>query len=257
MFGICNLSIVPCRAEASDKSEIVTQLLFGDHFEILELAVNWVKIRIFADGYLCWIGSKQFQYISFNTYELINSFQPAFASDLIQTVKHQRRNEFFPILIGSVIPFIDGENFNIENENYIFDGAIFEPESNLRKSIVSLSFLYLNAPYLWGGKTPFGIDCSGLTQMVFKLHGKNLPRDAKDQAQIGETLSFVEEAEPGDLAFFDNEEGFIIHVGLIIGDSKIIHASGRVRIDKLDHQGIFNAETKSYSHQLRLLKKVI
>lgn len=257
MFGICNLSIVPCRAESSDKSEIVTQLIFGDHFRILELEGNWVKIKIETDGYECWIGSKQFQYISYNTFELINASPPSFSGDLIQTVKHLRRNEIFPVLIGSAIPFLDGENFNIENENYIYEGDIFLPEKNLRKSLVSLSTVYLNAPYLWGGKTPFGIDCSGLMQMIFKLHKINLPRDAKDQALLGETLSFVEEAEPGDLAFFDNDEGFIIHVGMVIGDSNIIHASGRVRIDTLDHQGIYNNETKSYSHKLRLLKRVI
>ena len=117
--------------------------------------------------------------------------------------------------------------------------------------------MYLNAPYLWGGKTPFGIDCSGFTQMVYKLNGFALPRDAYQQAEIGETLSFVEEAEPGDLAFFDDDEGNIIHVGMVLEQGTIIHASGKVRIDALDHQGIYNKELKNYSHKLRLIKKII
>jgi cell wall-associated NlpC family hydrolase len=117
--------------------------------------------------------------------------------------------------------------------------------------------LFLNAPYLWGGKTPFGIDCSGFTQTVYKLNGIKLLRDAYQQAEQGETLSFVEEAEAGDLAFFDNEEGRIVHVGIVLDNNKIIHASGKVRIDGFDHHGIFNNEKRDYSHKLRLLKRIV
>jgi len=117
--------------------------------------------------------------------------------------------------------------------------------------------MYLNAPYLWGGRSPFGIDCSGFTQVIYKLNGFKLPRDASQQATIGETLSFIEESESGDLAFFDNEEGNIIHVGIMLENNNIIHASGKVRIDKIDHQGIFNSETNTYSHRLRLIKKIL
>ena len=112
-------------------------------------------------------------------------------------------------------------------------------------------------PYLWGGKSTFGIDCSGLTQQVYKLGGYELPRDAYQQAELGEVLSFVEEAEPGDLAFFDNADGKIIHVGIILGDYKIIHAHGKVRIDPFDSNGIFNTDSQKYSHKLRFIKKVI
>jgi cell wall-associated NlpC family hydrolase len=115
----------------------------------------------------------------------------------------------------------------------------------------------LNAPYLWGGKTPFGIDCSGFTQMVYKLNGYHLSRDASQQATQGEALSFIEESEPGDLAFFDNEEGNIIHVGIIMENNYIIHASGKVRVDRLDHLGIFNPETQKHTHKLRVIKKII
>ena len=117
--------------------------------------------------------------------------------------------------------------------------------------------MFLNAPYLWGGKTPFGVDCSGFTQMVYKLNGYKLMRDASQQSKQGEALSFIEESEPGDLAFFDNEEGNIIHVGIIMDDNYIIHASGKVRIDRLDHLGIYNAEINKHTHKLRVIKKII
>jgi cell wall-associated NlpC family hydrolase len=117
--------------------------------------------------------------------------------------------------------------------------------------------MYLNAPYLWGGKTPFGIDCSGFTQMVYKLNGYNIYRDASQQATQGEALSFIEESEPGDLAFFDNNEGSITHVGIIMKDNYIIHAHGCVRIDRLDHTGIFNNEMNTHTHKLRVIKRII
>ena len=126
-----------------------------------------------------------------------------------------------------------------------------------KKEIIQKAFIFLNTPFLWGGKTPFGIDCSGFTQMVYKLCGYQLLRDAKKQATQGEVLSFIEESEPGDLAFFDNENGEIIHVGIILKEYHIIHAFGKVRIDTLDHSGIFNAELQKHTHKLRVIKKMI
>jgi len=110
---------------------------------------------------------------------------------------------------------------------------------------------------LWGGRSPFGIDCSGFTQMVYKLCGMPLKRDAWMQAEQGQDIHLLDETQPGDLAFFDNEEGRIIHVGILTTKNRIIHASGKVRLDSIDHQGIFNSETKRYTHNLRLLKRLI
>jgi cell wall-associated NlpC family hydrolase len=126
-----------------------------------------------------------------------------------------------------------------------------------KQTIVDDAMLYLHAPYLWGGRTPFGIDCSGLTQMVYKLKKIKLLRDAAQQATHGEPLNFISEAEPGDLAFFDNEEGDIVHVGLMLDKSRIIHVSGKVRIDMIDHVGIFNEDEQQYTHKLRVIKRII
>ena len=132
----------------------------------------------------------------------------------------------------------------INNEMYQFDG-LTTPGFVKKEKLVENALMYLNAPYLWGGRSPVGIDCSGFTQIVYRLQGVDLPRDAYQQAKVGTTLSFVEESEPGDLAFFDNNEGKIIHVGIILEDNHIVHASGKVRIDRIDQQGIFNTELGS------------
>ena len=144
----------------------------------------------------------------------------------------------------------------IDDKSYLYDGITFSGQLS-KEEIVNKAYLFLNSPYLWGGRTPFGIDCSGFSQMVYKLCGYHLQRDAKQQATQGEVLSFIEESEPGDLAFFDNEEGVITHVGIIMKDYYIIHAHGKVRIDLLDHSGIYNLDTKKHTHKLRVIKKII
>lgn len=238
---------------------MVTQLLFGDVFEILEIHPKWIRIKDAYDGYESWIDHKQWLEISIETFEeLKKTHAKQVVSDLAAVVRINEK-EFQSILIGSSLPGLNNQHIvSVESQNFAFDGSFFNLNSTPQKNkLVENSFMYLNAPYLWGGKTPFGIDCSGFTQMVYKLNGFALPRDAYQQAEIGETLSFVEEAEPGDLAFFDDDEGNIIHVGMVLEQGTIIHASGKVRIDALDHQGIYNKELKNYSHKLRLIKKII
>lgn len=258
MYGICNLSVVPCRKEPSDKSEMVTQLLFGDHFQILDKEGNWFRIKIAYDDYEGWIDKKQFLSIEQHTFDIIHSTEAYYSSEIIQLIKDDKTSLFFPIVMGSALPNFDSNECVVENQGYTYDGEYTTGLlPNTKSGILETAMMYMNAPYLWGGKTPFGIDCSGFTQTVYKLNGIKLKRDAYQQAEQGETLSFVEEAEAGDLAFFDNEEGRIIHVGIVMDNNKIIHASGKVRIDGFDHQGIFNADKRDYSHRLRLLKRVI
>ena len=253
MFGICNLANIPLRIEPSDRSEIISQVLFGEHFVILEQQKQWVKIKLQFDDYEGWIDEKQFKKISEIDFDKLSNEKIVLNGDLIEYITNDS-NFLMPIPLCSSLSFLNFPEIN--NEKFVFEGLKLSA-TNSKKDLIKTSFLYLNAPYLWGGKTPFGIDCSGFTQMVYKLNGYKLLRDARQQANQGEALSFIEESEPGDLAFFDNDEGNIIHVGIIMQDNYIIHASGRVRIDRLDHSGIFNSELNKHTHKLRVIKKII
>jgi hypothetical protein len=253
MFGICNLAIVPVRAEASDKSEQVSQLLFGEHFKIIEMTAKWAQVELAYDNYNGWIDAKQFQAITEEQYTILNNTPVVLNADFVEYIT-ATNNQLTSITLGASLSFLDNEEIN--SQKYCFEGIKVCGEKP-KSEIVKTAFMYLNAPYLWGGKTPFGIDCSGFTQMVYKLNGYKLLRDASQQASQGEALSFIEESEPGDLAFFDNEEGNIIHVGIMMENNYIIHASGQVRIDRLDHLGIYNADTNRHTHKLRVIKKII
>lgn len=247
-YGVCNLGIVPIRLEPSDTSEMVTQALYGDVFKVLEQRKKWSRIRFAYDKYEGWIDNKQYFEIEESDYTQLTNLDPYLSSDLIEYVS-DTSNGLYPIPLGS--------NLNCINLlKHHFDGNTITSKSE-KVNIINTAFLYLNAPYLWGGKTPFGIDCSGFTQMVYKLNGYKLLRDASQQATQGVPLSFIEESEPGDLAFFDNAEGNIIHVGIIMEDNYIIHAHGKVRIDRLDHSGIYNTDKNMHTHRLRVIKKII
>ena len=255
LFGICNLSIIPLRAATDDTSEMISQLLFGEHFEVIEKQRDWSKIRLAFDHFEGFIDNKQYLEITADFYTAICNETPHYSTEILDFVTTQN-NELTTIAIGSQLPFLKERKFKLGKHYYGYDTAFFcgkLPKNELLK----IAFMYLNSPFLWGGKTPFGIDCSGFTQIVYKLCGYQLLRNAKEQATQGEVLSFIEESEPGDLAFFDNEEGEIVHVGIILNDYNIIHAHGKVRIDTLDHSGIFNRDLQKHTHKLRVIKKII
>ncbi|MBV7439860.1 C40 family peptidase [Weeksellaceae bacterium TAE3-ERU29] len=254
-FGICKVSISPVRVEPNDRSEMVTQLLFGEKVEILESKNNWLKIKADFDEYEGWVDPKQIEnIIEEDFFKDENCFYTAEPFNLLVS-----NNEPLTLPFGAEIRNPEENKLNWSN------GEIFEilcdlrkPNTNLtREEIIAIAKNYINVPYLWGGKSNFGIDCSGLIQQVFKYSGIRLPRDANQQALKGEMLGFVEEALPGDIAFFDNEEGKIIHVGLIIENKRIIHAHGKVRIDPIDSTGIFNTDNQNYSHKLRFIKRIL
>ncbi|WP_299886580.1 C40 family peptidase [uncultured Lacinutrix sp.] len=247
-YGICNLSIVPLRLETTDTSEMVSQVLYGDVFKVLEQRKSWSKIRLAFDKYEGWIDNKQYIELSLDEYKILEGEQPKLSTDLIEFVQ-DKNQQLYSIPLGASLN-------GLSLLEHHFDGG-FSNKKKAKNEIIETAFNYLNAPYLWGGKTPFGIDCSGFTQMVYKLNGYNLLRDASQQATQGDALSFIEESEPGDLAFFDNSEGQIVHVGIIMKDNYIIHAHGKVRIDRLDHSGIYNVDKRIHTHKLRVIKKII
>jgi len=247
MFGICNLSIISVRAEASDKSELVTQLLFGDVYEVIEEAEKWLKIRITYDNYEGWIDRIQHFDVSEKYYQEFNKQTHPILTKYSTLV--YKGNIFYPILMGSVLPFYDGEFIKLNDDNLLVDGKF-----NQNMGIKETAFLYYNSPYLWGGKTPYGIDCSGFTQQVFKMNGIKIKRDASQQFTQGENVSFGEH-KVGDLAFFNNAKGNKTHVGKMLEDKKIKNANGKVRIDILNKKGIYNVERKEYSHQFNSIKR--
>lgn len=254
-YGICNLSIVPLRMEPQDRSEMVSQVLFGEHFIVLEKGEKWSKIQLQYDNYKGYIDAKQYLEISKKLYDKLSNEDTTLSGEILNFVSDTQQN-LTTIPIGCNLPSFNKTKFNINSKVYSYDGITFSGKQ-AKKEVVNKAFLFLNSPYLWGGRTPFGIDCSGFTQMVYKLCGYHLLRDARDQATQGEVLSFIEESEPGDLAFFDNDEGMITHVGIIMKDYYIIHAHGKVRIDQLDHSGIYNLDTQKHTHKLRVIKKII
>jgi hypothetical protein len=246
------------RSEPSDKSELVNQVLFGEWYDVLEERKHWLRIRLKHDRYEGWIDRKQFSPLSEEESSQRQVAQESVVADLLDIVtREDDESVYFPIFLGSFLPQLQKDKtFEVSPSRFHFNGQIASPDTD-RKLLINYAFQYLHSPYLWGGRTPFGIDCSGFTQMVYRLSGHRIPRDASQQAQLGETLSFIEESEPGDLAFFDNAEGIITHVGIILKDNYIIHASGKVRLDRLDQSGIFNGEERRHTHKLRVIKKII
>lgn len=254
-YGICNLSNIPLRAEPNDRSELISQVLFGESFKIIETSKQWSKITLAFDGYIGWIDNKQYIETSDAYYKELSNAPLVVSNELVDFIEDITTHELIAIPLGSRLPFYAKKALNLNGKKLRFEGATSRKIAS-KENIVKTAYMYINAPFLWGGKTPFGIDCSGFTQMVYKINGHKLLRDASQQATQGEVLSFIEESEPGDLAFFDNKDGEIIHAGIILANNYIIHASGKVRIDRLDQSGIYNAELRRHTHTLRVIKKM-
>lgn len=258
-YGISSLSIIPVRREPSEKSEMVTQVLFGEHFECFEQMLGWTRIKMAYDGYEGWVDTKMITPLSKRSLQKIERNAHAITADII-TIVPVNEEQNLMLVAGSTLPVWRPylKKFSLYTQVYQAPGEVFYGKvKNPREIVIRQALKYFNAPYLWGGRSPFGIDCSGLTQMIYKMIGIKLPRDASQQVKIGTPLSFVEEAQPGDLAFFDDEEGNIVHVGIIWTRNKIIHASGKVRVDNVDQFGIFNIDTKRYTHKMRVMKRII
>ncbi|WP_207426125.1 C40 family peptidase [Pedobacter sp. SYSU D00535] len=258
-YGICHLSIVPLRAEASDRSEIRSQLLFGDCFEVVEVSEKWVRILTIYDEYSGWIDRKQYLPLNKQDYGTLLESTKVLGPAPFHLASKIRTGEPLYLVSGSSIPTLQDDNyFSLGAEQYQLLGSpAFATGTDFSSLVCEYAHFFLHAPYLWGGKSLFGIDCSGFTQVVFKMLGVKLKRDAWQQAEQGEVVSFLQEARAGDLAFFDNEEGRITHVGIMLDDQKIIHASGRVKVDPIDDQGIYSLDLRKHTHKLRIIKRYV
>ena len=258
-YGISGLSLIPVRKEPSERSEMVTQILFGEYFDILEEMVGWCHVKLAFDGYEGWVDQKMVTPLGNREISRIAERPYAVTTDIFSIVQVKDEQNLL-IVAGSSLPVWrpNLRKFTLDSESYTHSGNVaYRKIRKKREFIISQALKFFNAPYLWGGRSPFGIDCSGFTQIIYKMVGVALPRDAGQQVYSGTAFSFVEEAEPGDLAFFDDETGRIVHTGILWKKNKIIHASGKVRIDNVDQFGIYNIETKRYTHKMRVMKKII
>ena len=235
--AVCKVMAAPVREEPKEQAEMVTQILYGETLDVLEAGKYWSKIKMHFDGYEGFVDSRQIQKISDE--ELANRKVTLITED------------FQSVLMK------DGRTLLSMGSEVEFPAVASRRSHDLRESIALTAQELLNIPYLWGGRSFFGVDCSGFVHLVYKINGIKMPRDSYQQAEVGQPLTFVEESQPGDLAFFENAEGRVVHVGIMLENQRIIHASGKVRIDTLDSTGIFNKELNEHTHKLRIVKNVI
>ena len=255
--GICYLSLIPVRSEPSEKSEMVNQLLYGDMVDIEETRGEWLKIAGRHDGYTGWCNKKQIELLSRETMEVLAHSSQVLISGTTASLVSSGMPPLTVVQGSTLYKLSNGKFAGPSGEYHIAEGATLEPGNSHSADIVEMAASYLKTPYLWGGRSPFGIDCSGLTQIIFKMQGFKLVRDAWQQAGEGTLINLIAEARAGDLAFFDNEEGHITHTGILTGTGSIIHASGKVRVDAVDHHGIYDKELGKYTHKLRTIRRII
>ncbi len=252
-YWACSVPVAPMRREPSHRSEITSQLLFGEKTMMLEHSTEgWHKVKTKYEGYEGWIQKGQLIPIDEHKY---NKPDTQLTEDWVSEIDFNGYKMYIPMgcsltaFSTSITPW---------SKNAIkFKGTLINTEEADRsgKAIKQLAYKFLNTTYLWGGKSVFGIDCSGYVQTIYRFLNVFLPRDAYQQAALGETVDFLQEVRCGDLAFFDNEEGRITHVGLLLNANEIIHSSSKVRIDKIDNEGIVNVDSKERTHKLRIIKR--
>ncbi len=252
-YSVCCVPVSPVRSEPSHKSEMVTQQLFGEKSLVIDSAPdNWKKIRMKYDHYEGWCQSAHLAELDDEFYLHVDT---GLTAGWVNEIDYNGHRMFVPM--GSSLSAFKNGNAFWRRNTVQFKGEVWAPQEVkiTQKLIKTVAYKFLNTSYLWGGKSVFGIDCSGFAQLTYKFLHVKLPRDAWMQANEGEAISFLQECKTGDLAFFDNEEGRINHVGILLNQNEIIHSSGKVRIDKIDSQGILNLETKQRTHKLRTIRR--
>jgi len=248
---ICENVFVPLRSGPSHRSEMLSQILFGEKYTITDKSGSWLKIETQFDNYEGWIDKHHLQSTEDNGDNngfVLNRSLLCYRNDMTRVILEAGCEIYKPDTEEKT--FRVGENIYTASQE--FSHSYISPGH----SFADTAIMFINSPYIWGGRIPSGIDCSGFTQLVYKINGLSIPRDSWQQAEAGTDISFIDEAEAGDLVFFDNEQGRISHVGMILSRGLVIHASGRVRIDTIDHQGIFKREINGYSHRLRTIKRM-
>jgi len=262
-YGITHLSQISMREEPAHQAQLVSQLLFGDAYQIEEFVGDWLKIKTLDCEYEGFIEKKLWNEMHEEDAAEYHSFKKYIVTDYLIFIKEFETNVTFPVFMGSAFPYPQDNMLILGNAIFVVElpdarvfpkhPALSEPQS----ALLQFASGYLRAPYLWGGRTPMGLDCSALVQLAFKSVNILLPRDASQQISYGTQVDFATEWQVGDVAFFDNEEGKITHTGILCGKDKILHASGFVRIDMLDTTGIYNKHLEQYTHKLRIVKRML
>jgi gamma-D-glutamyl-L-lysine dipeptidyl-peptidase len=248
---ICENVFVPLRSGPSHRSEMLSQILFGEKYTIVDKSGNWMKIEALFDKYTGWIDMDHLQHSlaeGSSRGHVLNRALLCYKNDKTKMVLEAGCEVFNPDFEDKM--FFVGKNI------YTTGNDFSNSYISTNDSLPDTALKFINSPYNWGGRVPSGIDCSGLTQLVYKIHGMTIPRNSGEQVEVGKNVEFIDDAQPGDLVFFDNERGRISHVGMVFSRGLVIHASGRVRIDTIDHQGIYKKEIGGYSHHLRKIKRI-
>ena len=241
----------PIRKKPNHRMEMTNQLLFGEPVELIKEKGNlWVKIRSLHDLYEGWTTRTLLS----STVDKYNETAPAFVTAgyfNALTIGGMTMN----VPIGCSLPAFNEGKGKMGKTEYNYNGKILATDNESTPDhLEQLVLPWLNSPYQWGGRTMFGVDCSGFVQVNFKMLGIGLQRDAWQQPQQGIVIKKLKDAAKGDLAFFDDRDE-IVHVGILLGPDKIIHASGKVRIDSIDKKGIINSESNSRTHSLRAIRR--
>lgn len=247
-------SIIPMRAEASEASEMLTQMLFGETCTVLEELPRWKRVRSDLDGQEGWVDFKMITPMSAAEYRTYyKEWRDTHARVLFPMTYavSQNNQQTLPLTLGTRLPNYQPDGtFSVLGVQFRIDPNMVAPEAAIlnEQNLLHVTRFLLNTPYLWAGKSALGMDCSGLTQVVHTLFGHELKRNAREQITQGRAIKQLRSAKAGDLAFFDHHDDRISHVGILLDSERILHCSGRVKVERIDSEGIYSTEMADGEH---------